>query len=390
MTSRSDSPTPCIRTPPRKSCVSFAAAQPKSCTHQHASITAKADIKPQFKPPDLASDNNSRNESRGQTIPSPINTLQCLATVVRPIFGSVFDDFEEEKLSPVFLDNYRAGQPKKLVDDCLKKENELRESSVRDDQGRDDEDYDIYLSEVEEEDDKGADGSEDEAEIASESDRDGQDFDQVPVLHPRSRLCLDTAAISRCILSPVGVYTPSRDIVDNFVPGTLDEDQIERLDERCSTPSPHDIDPTYPSEDEEDIDHQTQPCVPFISPVRFMARSKVVSSRQPVNITTPSRANRLNRTHSLPWGGKAYMANQKPLTTKVLEVQQPRRGAIPIVQSVEHASRRHHRRERKDTGSAGATAELGSEEKGIGAVAMAAMARQLTNRHGLDLWALSL
>src|SRR5271156_256517 len=55
MTSRSDSPTPCIRTPPRKSCVSFAAAQPKSCTHQHASITAKADIKPQFKPPDLAS-----------------------------------------------------------------------------------------------------------------------------------------------------------------------------------------------------------------------------------------------------------------------------------------------------------------------------------------------
>lgn len=365
VTSRSATPGSSSRTPPRKSCVSFAAAQPICVANQRASITADK-LQDSSKLHNPAPENNRPNEDRRERIPSPIRIPESLSTDIRPVFGSVFDDFEEEKFSPIFLDSYRAGQPKKLVDDCLKKEYELRVSSIRDDQGKDDEDYDVYLSEVEEEDAR-QDGSEDEAEI-------------------RSSLRLDTAGISRCILSPVGVYTPLRDILDNFVPGTLDEDQIDRTEEtRRSIPAPRDIDPTYPSEDEEEMDQQTQPSVPFISPVRFMITSKAAPS-QVMHITTSHHSNRLNRTHSLPGGGKPYMASQKTLSTKLFERHQPRRGAIAIVQSVEHPIRRHHRRERKDTSSHRIT----DEEKGIGAVAMAAMAKQLTNTHELALWTLSL
>ena len=58
-------------------------------------------------------------------------------TQIRPALNSVFDDYDEENSSLVFHDYYRIGQPKKLVDDCLKKEKELCISPTQEEEDKD-------------------------------------------------------------------------------------------------------------------------------------------------------------------------------------------------------------------------------------------------------------
>ena len=127
----------------------------------------------------------------------------------------------------------------------------------------------------------------DNEEVESECDDDDDDDDSsVKVASTKSTVHshfqINTSTANN-ILSPSAIYTPSRDVVDNFVPGTLDEDQSELLDTAQSPPSPHDIDPTYPSDEEEDGDQQFQPNPPLASPVRFLSKHKTLLSRPRIN-----------------------------------------------------------------------------------------------------------
>ena len=102
--------------------------------------------------------------------------------------------------------------------------------------------------------------------------------------------------------------------------------------------------------------------------------------RPPVTSNSYARSNGLNRTQSLPWSRKRSNVYVKPLNVKKHK-DQPRCAAITIAKSAEH--KRHHRREKKDVDHC-------EEEKGLGVEAMAALARRLTTKHSLGLWAISI
>lgn len=378
LTSRSENSSP--RTPPRKSCLSFAAVPPKS---------------------PLANLGNTATQSKDQSLSLSKHPPVVLATYPkddnaarvesaynarhRTMLGSVFDEFGEGNSSPVFHDYYRIGQPKKLVDDCLRKEKELRISPAQEDEDRDDADREAEcISEGDDDDEEeeifcGDDGDSVEDETEDEPDdpdlgsKSGRDYSA-----KRSHLRINIGMVHR-IVSPSAVYMPSRD-VDNFVPGTLDEDQLEAIMPTHSPPSPHDIDPTYPSDEEEDLEGPSRSGPPPASPVRFLAKHKLLI--QPIKSPFHSRSSGLNRTHSLPWGCKRYNANLKLPVTKSNYHDQPRCAAIAIVKAVEY--KRHHRREKKED------ADHCNEGKGFGVEAMAAMARRLTTKHTLRLWAVSI
>jgi hypothetical protein len=299
----------------------------------------------------------------------------------RPALGSVFDEYGEDNSSPVFHDYYRIGQPKKLVDDCLKKEKELCISPIHE-EDKDEASVNVDLTsdgEDENESVSGDDGDNDEVESECDDDNDLSIKTACAKSNAHSHLHINTSTASN-ILSSYGIYTPSRD-VDNFVLGTLDEDQLELFDTAPSPPSPHDIDPTYPSDDGEDGDQQFQPNPPLASPVRFLSKHKTLVSRPLINPPSTVRSNGLDRTRSLPWGRKRYNAQSKPPAAKSIYPGAPKCAAITIAKSIEH--KRHHRRERnEDAGHC-------DEEKGIGVEAMAAMAKQLTTKNTLGLWAVS-
>jgi hypothetical protein len=301
---------------------------------------------------------------------------------IRPVIGSIFDEFGEDRSSPVFHDYYRVGQPKKLVDDCLRKEKELRILPVQEDEERDfGDEYPAYASDEGEDEDE--DGDHDD-----ENDSD-EGYPTKSVDNTRSstketdfstpiRLRINIPVTNDGLLSPV-IYTPSRDVIDNFVPGTLDEDHIDFLGR--SPRSPHDIDPTYPSEGEEDGDQQSQQARLLNSPVRFIPNTKPSIPRRPANMFCQLPASGLDRTHSLPWGRRRFNSHLKPSVTKRAFLDQPRCSAIAITKSIEH--KRHHRKEKRDI-------DPSNEMKGVGAAAMATMARQLTSNHTLvGIWALS-
>jgi hypothetical protein len=306
--------------------------------------------------------------------------------------GSIFDEFGDDRSSLVFHDYYRIGQPKKLVDDCLKKEKELRILPLQEDEDREEgEDYLKSVSEVEEEANSSDDnGGEDSAQADSDAESDTE-FTSINIsasqmyddgeITTAAGLRVDITTANSRILSPA-VYTPSRDVIDNFVPGTLDEDQIER-DGGRSPLSPHDIDPTYPSDEDEDGEQQPQRPPLLSSPVRFIPNRTAALTRRPANTTSQVPANGLNRTLSLPWSRRRYNSHLKPPFIKRTWTDQPKRSAIAITKSIEHHKRHHRREKRGDAGH-------GEEGKGLGAAAMAAMARQLTNKHTLvGDWALS-
>ena len=121
--SRSNSPSPQERTPPRKACVSFAAALPKSSPINSRPKSPKRPSgtwSPAQKSPVPARHAASNIISGSSSKNSQHNVDSC------PVLGSVLDEFGDSHASLVFHDYYRSGQPKKLVDDCLKKEKELR------------------------------------------------------------------------------------------------------------------------------------------------------------------------------------------------------------------------------------------------------------------------
>ena len=376
LTSWTDSPSPSIRTPPRRSCLSFAAAPAKSPPTVINSTIPKTEI-----------DSSVRTH-----FPNPVNKDNAIApkenTSSRPVIGSVFDEFGEDKSSPIFHDYYLVGQPKKLVDDCLRKEKDLRILPPQEEQDK------YYgdespgsMSDKDEEDEEDEDGDYD-AEYDSEEESPTKNVNSTRSLSRAAdlttpvRLRLDMPVANGPLLSPA-VYTPSRDVVDNFfVPGTLDEDQIEVCRSRLPK-LPHDIDPTYPSDAEEDGDKQTRQARLINSPVRFISSNKGSIFRRLPNTPSPPHATWLNRTHSLPWGRRRHNRSLlKPPVTKRTCADQPRCSAIAITKYIEY--RRHHRKEKKEE------VVRDDERKGIGAAAMAAMARQLTSKHKLGgVWALS-
>jgi hypothetical protein len=303
-------------------------------------------------------------------------------TQIRPGLSSVFDDYDEENSSLVFHDYYRIGQPKKLVDDCLKKEKELCISPTQEDEDKDEADGNVdFRSDGEDETESVSGDVGDDEEAESEVD----DDDDSSIKAASAKLTVHShfqikISMANNILSPSAIYTPSRDVGDDFVPGTLDEDQSELLDTTQSPPSPHDIDPTYPSDDDEDGDQQFQPNPPLDSPVRFLSKHRTLLSRPRINPPPTVRSNGLHRTHSLPWGRKRYNAQLKQPAAKNIHLDAPKCAAIAIIKSVEH--KRHHRRDRKE-------ADHWDEKKGSGMEAMAAMARQLTTKNNLGLWAVS-
>jgi hypothetical protein len=263
----------------------------------------------------------------------------------------------------------------------LKKEKELRISPAQEDEERDEVDRQIdYESALEGEgnfsgddentDDEHTSVERDDVDTYIKSTKDNTDMQ----LYWRIN-----TSIANHILSSPAVYTPSRDIVDNFVPGTLDEDQLEWSNTTNSPPSPHDIDPTYPSEEEEDAEHESQDSPPPPSPMRFLSKNKGLIPRPSVTSYPYARSNGLNRTHSMPWGGKRNNVHLKPPNMKNYK-DQPRCAAITIARSAEH--KRHHRREKKDV-------DICEGKKGLGVEAMAALARRLTTKRSLGLWAVS-
>src|SRR5947207_4878990 len=248
LTSRSESASP-VRTPPCKSCLSFAAAPPNSPSRNLLSIVARS--KTQY-----SSEATNPPVLRRHTTKDNIVRIESVSnTRHRPV--SVFDDYGEDSSSPVFHDYYRIGQPKKLVDDCLKKEKELRISSTQEEENKDEAVGEVDFKSDEEEDNESLSGDDgDDKEIESECDLDDDDSiieAATAKSTVNSRLHINTS-IAYNILSSSAIYSPLRDIVDNFVPGTLDEDQSELFDTIQSPPSLHDIDPTYPSDNDEDGD----------------------------------------------------------------------------------------------------------------------------------------
>jgi len=380
LTSRAESPSSPARTPPRRSCLSFAAAAPKSPPTIVKTKVLKSEIEAfvRSRLPRPQRGTSSNQVNIGDTV------VREEEASIRPVIGSVFDEFGEDKSSPVFHDYYRAGQPKKLVDDCLSKEKELRILPVLEDEERDyGEEYSGSGSdEDEDEDEEGDHDDEDDSdqESPTKSVDNARSSTKAADLSTPTRFRIDIASTNGAPLSPA-VYTPSRDVIDNFVPGTLDEDHIEAFHGR-SPRSPHDIDPTYPSDGEEDGDQQPQQARLLNSPVRFIPSKKPSISRRPVNTLCQPPATWLNRTHSLPWGRRRFNNHLKPPVTKRGFVDHPRCSAIAITKSIEH--KRYHRREKRED------SDQSDEVKGVGAAAMAAMARQLTSNHALvGIWALS-
>ena len=373
LTSRSESASTPARTQSRKSCLSFAAAPPKSPPANMQSIATRSKIK-------------FRSETTTPLVVNPIPLKDDIVHIesvsnihVRLGLSSIFDDYDEENSNLVFHDYYRIGQPKKLVDDCLKKEKELCISPIQDDEDKDEADGKYFTSDGEDENESISSDEGNNEEVESECDDDDGDSNiKAPAVKStvHSQLKINSPMANN-ILSSSAINTPSRDVVDNFVPGTLDEDQSELFGKVESPQLPHDIDPTYPSEDDEDGDQQFQPTPAIASPVRFLSKYKTLVSRHPISTV---RSNGLNRTHSLPWGRKRNNGQLKQPAVKSVYLDAPKCAAIAIVKSVEH--KRHNRRERKD-------ADHCDEEKGIGVEAMAAMAKRLTTKNNLGLWAVS-
>lgn len=380
--SRTDGSSPPPRTPPRKACISFIAAQPKSSPSYPRLKSKGADRL------DSLSDESHLHDL--DTFDSPVaakktraaSPLQTPPFDNLPMLGSVFDEYAEDRASPIIRDNYQAGQPKKLIDDCLKKEMALRVLPVLDD-GDDENDIDEYISEEDdemsaEEPDEERDHVHEDDKLLAEDSNGGStknSKDAIQLLSRKFGLKLDLSNHQQFIASH-SIYTPSRDIVDNFVPGTLDEDQSEAKLKHGSPISLHDIDPTYPSENDDEFDVQpTLPKTALISPVRFLP--KIASPRRRLHsVQTPRfslnpKSMGLSRTLSLPWGrNQRYSRHQSiqavspdspPVRTKC--------SAIAISKSIEH--RRHHRRGKKGEWN---------KEKCNGAEAMAAMAKQLAGR----------
>jgi hypothetical protein len=269
------------------------------------------------------------------------------------------------------------------VDDCLKKERELRISPLPEEEdGSDKEDVRDTVQEEYDDDDDDDDNDDNDAEDDDEDDseNDTSDDDTQSTILPRATLQID-ASMANTHLSSHAIYTPSRDVVDNFVPGTLDEDQLEMFKSPRSLPSPHDIDPTYPSDDDDEGDQQSHSSNHvFISPVRFISRLKNISPQIPTKADFQRRSKSLSRTESLPWGRKSYALHLKP-HVKHKAPDQPRCAAIAIVKAMEH--KKHHRRDKKEDGVSC------KDTKGVGVEAMAAMARGLTNKQNLGLLAVS-
>jgi len=399
--SRSNSPSPQARTPPRKSCVSFAAAQPKS-----SPVSSRP--KPPKSPPLARSPTQRLRTAALQPASNPITGSPSKENQStsdrRPVLGSVFDEFGDSNASPVFHDYYLSGQPKKLVDDCLKKEMELRiptiseegENSFRDDASNsgtdidddDDDDDDGEDEEVDEGDNSyefndEEETDEDYSEKRHKDDDRAEKPDKATLTgrsHLRNYLEIDIS-VANCTLSPYNIYTPSRDVVDNFVPGTLDEDQLDTLEAPVSPQSVHDIDPTYPSEDDDDAALQSEQARPvLVSPVRFISRQRGSPPVQSAFSASQARSRGLSRTNSLPWTQKRYVPNQKR-PPRINHSDHPRCAAIAIAKSMDH--KRHHRREKKEDPSGS------NQKKGLGVEAMAAMAKQLTSRNTLGLLAVS-
>ena len=377
LTSRTNSPSPSARTPPRRSCLSFAAAPPKSPPMINQPPVSKSEIEGLVR---------SHFPKPRHTSSNPVNIQETVVNQpdvsIRPMIGSVFDEFGEDKSSPVFHDYYRVGQPKKLVDDCLKKEKELQILPTQEDEDRDfEEDHVASASEEdEEEEEEDVDHEEEYNESPTKSSDNFQASSETFDLSTPVRLRIDIPVSNGALLSPA-VYTPSRDVIDNFVPGTLDEDHIEAFGGR-SPRLPHDIDPTYPSDGEEEGDQQPQPACFLNSPVRFIPEKKRSAPRPPAQTLCQLPATGLNRTHSLPWSRSRYINHIKSPVTKRALIAQPRCSAITITKSIEH--KRHHRREKRED------VDQSNEMKGVGAAAMATMARQLTSNHTMvRVWVLS-
>jgi hypothetical protein len=369
--SRTNSSSPSTRTPPRRACISFAAAQPK---------TSPAELRSQFD--DLARFLSDTIESKSPllspTAISPSHLELGLATdfgssEVLPIVGSVFDEYSEEQRCPVARDRYRIGQPKKLVDDCLKKEETLRviATTVEGEEAEDGDDYDGY---VELEDEPYPEGVEEDDGSLYEDDMQNNipQIDDITASAHR----LATALALRLNLSdqqaslpPHSVYTPSRDVIDNFVPGNLDEDRFEAARPIISKISLRDIDPTYPSDEEDEVEVQSPSNkIAIISPVRF--HSKNGTKAQPL---FKPRMDGLSRTLSLPWNHRRSPTNSAcQYTQRNLPIPRWTRNAITISKSIDY--KRHSRREKK----------VNPERQCCdGAEAMAAMARQLTGKQAL-------
>ena len=319
----------------------------------------------------------------------------------RPVMGSVFDEFGEDSSSLVFHDYYRVGEPKKLIDDCLKKERQLRISISQEDI---DNSYTYqgsgYASEGEEGEEEGEEEEEDEDDDEDgdddddnddedEENDDDDDEEEAEPDEPTVKVkgtdrefetshyakAARAARISKLhleipfangIIPSLGIYTPSRDLIDNFVPGTLDEDQLETIKSPVSPQSPHDIDPTYPSDNDDEYSYRSRSLL--VSPVRFISRQRP-SSPYLSKFNHNQRGKPPSRANSLPWSQKRFGAQIKRTFVKSNYQDHPRRAAIAIVKAIEH--KKHHRREKR---------EEWNQQEGIGVEAMAAMARQLTSK----------
>src|SRR5208282_367116 len=170
LTSRSGSPSPPARTPPRKSCLSFAAAPPKS---PPANVQSTA----------TRSKTQSHSVTKTLVVVRPMSSKEDIVRIKkvsnaqnRPVLGSVFDEYGEDNSSPVFHDYYRIGQPKKLVDDCLKKEKELCISPIQEDEDKDEAGNVGFTSDGEDENESVSGDDGDNEEVESEFDDDDDDF----------------------------------------------------------------------------------------------------------------------------------------------------------------------------------------------------------------------
>src|SRR6202035_5537120 len=107
-------------------CVSFAAAQPKDSPVESNIPTPDAMRRPSLTPRTSGVCDLEAIAARATTDRTDVNTSLIVSEVdERPVLGSVFDEFGEDSSSLVFHDYYRVGEPKKLIDDCLKKERQL-------------------------------------------------------------------------------------------------------------------------------------------------------------------------------------------------------------------------------------------------------------------------
>jgi hypothetical protein len=391
--SRSGSPISPIRTPPRKPCVSFAAAQPKDSPVNVESNIPKPDA---VRRPSLTTRTSGVCDLEAIPARATTDRTDVIVSEVdeRPVLGSIFDEFGEDSSSLVFHDYYRVGEPKKLIDDCLKKERQLRisisqedidnsytyqgsryasEGEEGEDEGGEDEDEDDDDDDDEEEENDDDDDEEEVAELdeptveVKGTDREFETSHYAKAARAAriSKLHLEIP-FTNGIIPSLGIYTPSRDLIDNFVPGTLDEDQLETIKSPQSPQSPHDIDPTYPSDNDDEYSYRSRSIL--VSPVRFVSRQRP-SSPYLSKFNHNQRGKPPSRANSLPWSQKRFGAQIKRTFIKSNHQDHPRHAAIAIVKVIEH--KKHHRREKR---------EEWHQPEGMGVEAMAAMARQLTSK----------